>query len=957
MLERGSEWRRWDLHVHTPGTAMADLFEGDWNAYLMAVENQTDVAVIGVTDYMSIANYSRMLREKAAGRLANIKLLIPNIEFRATPGTVKGKALNVHVLVDPIDPGHEQNILEALGRLTFTYNKRPYACVPGDLMALGRSHAPTIVDDGAALRHGIGQFKVPFQAIEEWYRNEHWLAHNSLVAISNSGTDGLGGLLLADGFGALREEITRFSNIIFSGNPTDRDFYLGLDPAKATDLKRLGGIKPCVHGSDAHKLSKLFKPDLDRFCWIKADPTFEGLRQILFEPADRVYIGTAPPDMHDRSRVIDSITIADPSDWFGSVTLPLNRGLVAVIGQKGSGKSALAELISAAGGSSVPAKDASFLSKVERHLDALTVTLTWTDGRTSTHRIGDGPSNGDAVRYLSQRFVERLCAEDHVGTDLIREVEAVVFSALDPTETLNATDFTELRSMRTGALRAEREQIVTHIRQLIREGDQLRSRHAKLSELKRRVTVLQAEAASLKSQMPPPINAEDAKVQDAMAAARAKLSTLQAATASDKQRLVKLNDIRAEVAGFVREMRQFYNGILPKLQELGLDESAQRLFEPKFGGETDRPLNAIERTINKAIRERQGAPDTPAVETIAAIEVVIAKLNGQLTSDRALRERIDGIQKRLAAIDVDVNRLKEEIARIEGPELERRRVLPAERIETYKTYFENLRKEQAILEQLYGPIRRRLQTSRKQEQSLEFYIRWDVDTTAWIATGDALFDQRRGTPVGDLREAIKDDLAPAWRSGDPQRISLAMEKFIEPFNRAFQAGDVALRTGASILAVLDWLFAPQHIQLTYGLRYNSTELEKLSPGTKGIVLLILYLGMETDDSRPLIIDQPEENLDSESIYELLVHYFRTAKRRRQIILITHNPNLVVNTDAEQVVIATCGRQLNGLPAITYTAGPLEDNRVGDGIRAKVCRILEGGESAFHDRERRYALAP
>lgn len=73
------------------------------------------------------------------------------------------------------------------------------------------------------------------------------------------------------------------------------------------------------------------------------------------------------------------------------------------------------------------------------------------------------------------------------------------------------------------------------------------------------------------------------------------------------------------------------------------------------------------------------------------------------------------------------------------------------------------------------------------------------------------------------------------------------------------------------------------------------------------MLQILYLGMDTNDSRPLIIDQPETKLDSDSIYNPLVHYSRTAKRWRQFILITHSPNLLVNTDAEQVVVATCGR--------------------------------------------------
>jgi predicted ATPase len=123
------------------------------------------------------------------------------------------------------------------------------------------------------------------------------------------------------------------------------------------------------------------------------------------------------------------------------------------------------------------------------------------------------------------------------------------------------------------------------------------------------------------------------------------------------------------------------------------------------------------------------------------------------------------------------------------------------------------------------------------------------------------------------------------------------------------------------------------------------------------VLLILYLGMDVGDTRPLIVDQPDENLDNESIFQLLTTYFRTAKARRQILLITHNPNLVVNADSEQVVVARCERRANGLPYIRYGSGSLEDDRPPDqGIKQQVCRILEGGRDAFRRRERRYDLS-
>ena len=131
---------------------------------------------------------------------------------------------------------------------------------------------------------------------------------------------------------------------------------------------------------------------------------------------------------------------------------------------------------------------------------------------------------------------------------------------------------------------------------------------------------------------------------------------------------------------------------------------------------------------------------------------------------------------------------------------------------------------------------------------------------------------------------------------------------------------------------------------------SGVELEKLSPGTKGIVLLILYLGIDIADTRPLIVDQPDENLDKESIYALLTAYFKAAKNRRQIVLITHNPNLVVNGDSEQIIVATAERRADGLPHIVYSTGALEDTREdGTGIREQVCRILEGGTDALRKR--------
>jgi energy-coupling factor transporter ATP-binding protein EcfA2 len=113
--------------------------------------------------------------------------------------------------------------------------------------------------------------------------------------------------------------------------------------------------------------------------------------------------------------------------------------------------------------------------------------------------------------------------------------------------------------------------------------------------------------------------------------------------------------------------------------------------------------------------------------------------------------------------------------------------------------------------------------------------------------------------------------------------------------------------------------------------------------------LLLYLALDDGDDRPLIIDQPEENLDPKSVFEELVTLFIEAKSKRQVIIVTHNANLVINTDADQIIVAQSGTHVSGsLPPITYLTGGLENAS----IRKEVCDILEGGEGAFQERARR-----
>ena len=279
----------------------------------------------------------------------------------------------------------------------------------------------------------------------------------------------------------------------------------GLGIAIPRTLRQSDGLavfKPCIHGSDAHEIAHLFRPDYDRFCWIKADLTFEGLKQLLYEPEDRVYIGPTPPILHDAARVICSVAFSHSGSWFDEVKVPINAGLVSIIGQKGSGKSALAELVAYAAGSWPPNESGSFLKRAGEHLQDLRVELNWADGEVSEVRIGDNQSDEHEVRFLSQKFVERLCADDHIGTELVQEIESVIFSYLEPTDTLNASSFDELRVLRTEGTRSEAHRLRDEVVRLIREECALRENVAKLQEKKSRIKTLAKERAGLVKQFP-----------------------------------------------------------------------------------------------------------------------------------------------------------------------------------------------------------------------------------------------------------------------------------------------------------------------------------------------------------------------------------------------------------------------------------------------------------------------
>lgn len=155
--------------------------------------------------------------------------------------------------------------------------------------------------------------------------------------------------------------------------------------------------------------------------------------------------------------------------------------------------------------------------------------------------------------------------------------------------------------------------------------------------------------------------------------------------------------------------------------------------------------------------------------------------------------------------------------------------------------------------------------------------------------------------------------------------------------------------------LINYLFSPESIKsflyVNAEFTYKAKPVSKLSVGQRGTFYVCLKLATDPFGS-PFIFDQPEDDLDNEFIVTQLVPLFNIIKKYRQVIIVTHNANLVVNSDAEQVIVADNDGEL-----ITYSSGALEDGDVksGEGVRAKVCSILEGGHTAFERRERKYGI--
>lgn len=945
MSNKGSTWNIWDFHIHSPFSCLNNGF-GDinqdttWNNYfakLDSVTKEKNIVGIGITDYFSIAGYKRVIKHQeeekkkasetgAENYFLQGVFIFPNAELRLLPVTSQERAINLHLLfspeiVDEIDD-------KLFSQLTFSYKGATFSCVRSELIRLGKTHANSnSLADEEAYKIGVNQFKVSSDNLDKALNLSKHIRKNTLVVVSNSSNDGASGIQHSS-MAATREQIYYFADAIFSANQNDREFFLGDKSLPEKDIiQKYGNLKPCIHGSDAHELDKIGEPDKKRFCWLKSEASWEGLQQIIYEPRNRVQIQETTPEPDKSIYTIKNISIPDikvnESLSVSSLSLDANQNLIAVIGGRGSGKTALLDLIASCFKAGDKLRESehsySFIHRlyvantspsVKKKLavaNPINVSLEFKSSDRFEKSVGNSNETFDKADliYLTQNHFDEYSANpDTLNSHIIELVfEKYIDEKLKYQEQDNEIEDLERRLQ---SLNLEIEQLRSDI-----DG----KKEAEEFNLKQK----QGDEADYKKRIENKENEQGSK-DDAVRTLSEKLNELK----TRKRKAENLLDELEEFSGFISTFETDY--------EKRVDEINHEL--EFFGDASITVFPASLESIN--VIQKTKSDNKNVLETLAITSNdEISKFDGQINA-------LQGIDKDIAELHQKLNSVKAEILDIENKikeineKQERLDGLEAERLTAYAIMAKKTSQLRSFLQEMIGKF--------------EF----GKDDTLSKLKFTAVVDLHENKEFFErISEKIDNRLSGANLKTDFQPILESLDSGINgtdvnyDYSEAANKLDVLAKSltrkkNVTESDLCNILFS-KYFKIGLHIEFNGKSISELSMGERAIVLLKILLSL---DDKPLLIDQPEEHLDNRYIYTELMPAFRKAKAKRQIIIATHNANLVVNTDAEQVIVADYS---NG--QLSYTVGALESTSIRESIK----NILEGGDEAFKKREEKYGL--
>ena len=1020
---RGAEWRQWDLHVHTPASFHwnGPKFDvtGDWNINSKLVDdmiealNFAEPTVFALMDYWTFDGWFALKRRLAEENAPILKKKVfPGIELRLAAPMV-GR-LNAHVLFS--DAIEDQILSDFKTMLTIELINRSLS--DNALVALAR-----MVGEDKLKHHGFNKVEVDADygkalkagsTIAEINSNSYKSAINK---VPNGQAIGFMPFNTNDGLAEIKwYDHYSYCLRLFKSSPIfetrDHDTWAAFVGERTPGNSRwienfqraLDGVpRLAVSGSDAHCFKGVPGNNDKRgygdfpsgkITWIKADPTFLGLLQAIKEPAKRSFIGEKPPKLieveSNKTYFIDRVEInknlgSPLSDiWLDGCSIPLSTDLVAVIGNKGSGKSAFADVIALLGRTR-PDSYFSFLQKNRFRGKSgdparqFTAKITWLSGAPYSTNLNTDPPEGSAelIRYLPQGYFEKLCTDHTSGKSnaFQTELQSVIFDHASDEIRLGALDFDQLVERQEGAFRDSLIEYRKELTRINRDMENLESQSQpqvkrslqELLELKRK----QIEEHNLSK--PAQLIKPDEKLTLEQQAAAEQIEAITGLLAELDDKLSQGTAIAAAIAAkrkaarsvrdraklLERQYAQFQVETTEDFRVVGLTPvdlvslkiDLALLDTAETGWMAEEATFAESRTqLNSSLQQLQlqqaaqkvklNGPQLEYQKNLTLIQQWDAKLL-ELTGVGDAPETLSGITARIAQL----SELPQQLVKIR----ERRLALAGE-------IFDALNAQREAREKLFKPVQDLIQENQfiRNEYRLQFQATLGGSTEALASALFSLIKQNSGEFNGeDESYATVKRLTELFNLGDKADALKFVQELEEKIHGAAAKNNPGtigiapvLRKDRLASAVYDLLYGLSYLEPRYSLLFQDAEIEQLSPGQRGALLLIFYLLVDKGRN-PIILDQPEENLDNETVYNLLVPVLTEAKKRRQIIMVTHNPNLAVVCDAEQLIYSSFERK-SGLK-ITYLAGSIENPL----LNSHVVNVLEGTKPAFENRRIKY----
>jgi len=935
MKNQGSSWNKWDLHVHTP-FSLFQCYGGEskeiWDKFIDDLENlPAEVTVIGINDYWFLEGYKNVLKYKSNGRIKNIKTVFPVCEFRikkfAGVDFGKYKRINLHVIFSP-DLSSEIIQAQFLDTLQSAYCLDSDNCdstwaatiTKTSLIDLGKQiklKTPTdkLSKLGSDIEVGFSNLNIDEERILSQIRGNSYLKGKCFLAI---GKTEWSELKWTEGTIAEKKDIINKATFVFTCVDTVEEFNKSKQVLKNQNVRDL--LLDC---SDAHNYS--FQKNLEGvlvkerlgnvLTWIKAEPTFEGLRQVQYEQDHRIIISDKAP--REPIRKIEKIKFNFPE----TIKIKRHDGLTfqdlciknikeinlspyftCLIGGRGTGKSTIINIIA----EKLGAKTDFFDNKQNGLFIADNHSLAYDlrNDKNNYIQISGSPE----VEFISQGTVEKLTDGEKLTHLIFQE------RVLQPNNRLQEFNQNLNKIVKTIDdqinLITEWVKVQNEILIKTKESKDYESVINSINDplyvgITGKISSITKEIAS--------IDGSKSKYENLLK----NIKSIIQSTSIDE-------NLKNEYEGRVIEIIKY----ISSLDEFTIAEDLIEItIQPFIKTSDERNLLAVnlgqeKEELSKFFAEKGTSQESindsqSANENLARIKQQIKEFD---SSKNNLQLNIDNNKKVIDTIkdihDESTKLIKESIRQLNHKlKINNENVSPVK----YEYGFNSEGYKDGLFEEF--------QTLFKSHH---------ISGTSWPNVKDVLF-------------SIKPD---------NQLLEMSYGQFSTNLNnlitRKFSGNNNYVKMVVNIFAVesnydiykyliqkhLYNIFEYINIKGYYGKR----DLETCSFGQKctAVIVTLLMTGV-----KPLIIDEPEAHLDNRLIADYLVDLIKEKKSDRQIIFATHNANFVVNGDAELIHILEIPEDDNFTIATSTTIENISN-------REKLLK-LEGGRDAFEKREHKLLI--